>query len=84
LKTDKTMTLKVPCPNCKTDVIWQQSSEFRPFCSKRCQLIDLGEWADEGHKISQPLQGSTPLTEEMLDAMEDEFLLNNKFFVEPE
>ena len=78
------MTLKVPCPNCKTDVIGQQSSEYRPFCSKRCQLIDLGDWADEGHKISQPLQGSTPLTEEMLDAMEDEFLLNNKFFVEPE
>ncbi len=78
------MTLKVPCPNCNKDVIWQPSSEFRPFCSKRCQLIDLGEWADEGHKISQSTQGATPLTEEMLDAMEDEFLLNNKFFVEPE
>ncbi len=78
------MTLKVPCPNCNKDVIWHSSSEFRPFCSKRCQLIDLGEWADEGHKISQSAQGATPLTEEMLDAMEDEFLLNNKFFVEPE
>ena len=20
---------------------------YRPFCCKRCQLIDLGEWADE-------------------------------------
>lgn len=78
------MTLKVSCPNCAKSVVWQASSEFRPFCSKRCQLIDLGEWADESHKISQPLQGATPLTEEMLDAMEDEFLLNNSFFVEPE
>ncbi|OUR63412.1 DNA gyrase inhibitor YacG [Colwellia sp. 39_35_sub15_T18] len=78
------MTLKVPCPNCNKDVTWHSSSEFRPFCSKRCQLIDLGEWADEGHKISQSIQGATPLTEEMLDAMEDEFILNNKFFVEPE
>lgn len=78
------MTLIVSCPHCNKDVAWQSDSEFRPFCSKRCQLIDLGEWADEGHKISQPIQGETVLTEEMLDALEDEFLLNNKFFVEPE
>jgi len=78
------MTLKVPCPQCKKSVVWQASSEFRPFCSKRCQLIDLGEWAEENHKISQNIQADTVLSEEMLDAMEDEFLLNNKFFVEPE
>lgn len=78
------MTLKVPCPQCKTSVLWQASSEYRPFCSKRCQLIDLGEWAEENHKISQNIQPDAMLSEEMLDAMEDEFLLNNKFFVEPE
>lgn len=78
------MTLKVSCPNCSQSVVWQASSEFRPFCSKRCQLIDLGEWAEENHKISQSIPGAMPLSEEMLDAMEDEFLLNNKFFVEPE
>jgi endogenous inhibitor of DNA gyrase (YacG/DUF329 family) len=43
---------KVNCPNCQKDVIWQAQSEYRPFCSKRCQLIDLGEWADENHKIA--------------------------------
>jgi endogenous inhibitor of DNA gyrase (YacG/DUF329 family) len=78
------MTIEVACPHCQSPVIWQASSEFRPFCSKRCQLIDLGEWADEGHKISQPVQVDTALSEEMLDALESEFLLNNKFFVEPE
>lgn len=78
------MALEVSCPNCSKVVSWCKESEFRPFCSKRCQLIDLGEWADENHKISQPVQSETQLTEEMLDAMEDEFLLNNKFFVEPE
>ena len=78
------MTLKVPCPQCQTTVVWQASSEFRPFCSKRCQLIDLGEWAEESHKISQNIQPDTVLLEEMLDAMEEEFLLSNKFFVEPE
>lgn len=78
------MTLIVSCPNCQKDVAWQTSNEFRPFCCKRCQLIDLGEWADEGHKISQPIQTDIPLTEEMLDALEGEFLQHNKFFVEPE
>ena len=78
------MTLKVPCPQGQTTVVWQASSEFRPFCSKRCQLIDLGEWAEENHTISQNIQADTVLSEEMLDAMEEEFLLSNKFFVEPE
>lgn len=78
------MTLKIACPTCQKEVLWQPESEYRPFCSKRCQLKDLGEWADEGHKISQPIQGETMLSEEMLDALEDEFLLHNKFFVEPE
>jgi len=78
------MTLKVACPQCSKDVIWQPESTFRPFCSKRCQLIDLGEWAEEGHKISQPIQGEVAISEEMLDALEDEFLQHNKFFVEPE
>ncbi|RHW76702.1 DNA gyrase inhibitor YacG [Colwellia sp. RSH04] len=78
------MTLEVSCPTCQKQVKWEKQSEFRPFCSKRCQLIDLGEWAEEGHKISQPVQSHSPMSEEMLDALEDEFLMNNKFFVEPE
>ena len=38
---------EVPCPTCQKPVPWTQESQFRPFCSKRCQLIDLGEWAAE-------------------------------------
>ena len=78
------MTTIVDCPTCKAKVIWQPESKFRPFCSERCKLIDLGEWADEGHKITQPIQAEQEITEEMLDALEDEFLQHNKFFVEPE
>ncbi|ROQ30750.1 DNA gyrase inhibitor YacG [Gallaecimonas pentaromativorans] len=37
--------LVVSCPICNKDVEWSEQSPFRPFCSKRCQLIDLGEWA---------------------------------------
>ncbi|MBG6245836.1 DNA gyrase inhibitor YacG [Candidatus Symbiopectobacterium sp. 'North America'] len=38
-------------PTCKRSVEWGENSPYRPFCSKRCQLIDLGEWADEEKRI---------------------------------
>jgi len=41
----------VACPTCKKSVKWEQQNVFRPFCSKRCKLIDLGEWVSEEHSI---------------------------------
>lgn len=38
---------KVNCPTCSRLVIWSEQNTYRPFCCKRCQLIDLGEWANE-------------------------------------
>jgi uncharacterized protein len=32
-------------------VAWSQESPYRPFCSERCRLIDLGAWLTEQHKI---------------------------------
>lgn len=46
-----TEIFKVACPQCQTPVIWSAESPYRPFCSKRCQLIDLGEWAAEEKAI---------------------------------
>lgn len=43
--------MTVSCPQCGKDVIWDELSPWRPFCSKRCQLIDLGEWAAEEKRI---------------------------------
>ena len=55
------MTKIVKCPTCKKDVEWTTTSKFRPFCCKRCRLIDLGEWASENHTIAaEPI----PSTEE--------------------
>ncbi|WP_456372839.1 DNA gyrase inhibitor YacG [Thiolapillus sp.] len=34
----------VICPTCAAPVTWDEQSPWRPFCSKRCQLIDLDEW----------------------------------------
>ncbi|MGB0898968.1 MAG: DNA gyrase inhibitor YacG [Psychrobium sp.] len=41
----------VNCPTCEKKVTWSPESQFRPFCSKRCKLIDLGEWASESNTI---------------------------------
>lgn len=42
--------MKVRCPICKKRVEWK-NNPFRPFCSERCKLIDLGAWASEEYKI---------------------------------
>lgn len=43
--------LTVECPTCGAPVEWSAKSEYRPFCSHRCKLIDLGAWAAEEHAI---------------------------------
>ncbi|MGA0839097.1 MAG: DNA gyrase inhibitor YacG [Pseudomonadales bacterium] len=39
------------CPTCQKRVKWTPTNVWRPFCSERCQLIDLGAWADESYRI---------------------------------
>jgi endogenous inhibitor of DNA gyrase (YacG/DUF329 family) len=41
----------VACPQCSKEVVWSSDSLFRPFCSERCKLIDLGQWANEDYCI---------------------------------
>jgi uncharacterized protein len=41
----------VPCPHCKTLSEFSPNNPFRPFCSERCNMIDLGDWANENYKI---------------------------------
>jgi endogenous inhibitor of DNA gyrase (YacG/DUF329 family) len=42
------------CPICKTLTDSQTSADF-PFCSERCRLRDLGNWASEKYVVSEPL-----------------------------
>ncbi len=42
--------LEVNCPQCKKKFEYY-SSEFRPFCSERCRLIDLGQWLEESYTV---------------------------------
>jgi endogenous inhibitor of DNA gyrase (YacG/DUF329 family) len=41
----------VPCPQCGKPVEWTPASRFRPFCSERCKMIDLGAWATGAYRI---------------------------------
>ena len=41
----------VLCPRCGKEVRWTSDFPFRPFCSERCKLIDLGQWASEQYRI---------------------------------
>jgi uncharacterized protein len=43
--------MEVLCPNCKKPARYE-GNPYRPFCSKRCQLIDLGAWANEEYRVS--------------------------------
>lgn len=38
------------CPYCKKPAQWEDNP-FRPFCSERCKMIDLGKWAAEDYRI---------------------------------
>lgn len=51
LKNNK--VTQVSCPTCQTKTLWVAENIDRPFCSKRCKLIDLGEWASESYFIPQ-------------------------------
>ena len=42
---------KVNCPNCGALVIWSTAATWRPFCSDRCRLLDLGAWFSEERSI---------------------------------
>ena len=42
--------MNIVCPTCKCEVKWEES-DYRPFCSERCKLIDLGVWASEDYVI---------------------------------
>ncbi len=51
---------KVRCPQCGGESLWSSENRWRPFCSERCKLIDLGAWASEAYRV--PVQDADPLS----------------------
>ena len=40
------------CPICKREIEYSPNNPFRPFCSERCRMIDLGMWASERYGVA--------------------------------
>jgi endogenous inhibitor of DNA gyrase (YacG/DUF329 family) len=57
---------RVRCPTCERELEWDRAP-FRPFCSERCRLIDLGAWLSEQRAIP----GETPRVESDPEAEDD-------------
>ncbi|MDR2560689.1 MAG: DNA gyrase inhibitor YacG [Holophagales bacterium] len=45
-----------PCPTCRRPTQWE-NNKWRPFCSERCRLLDLGGWASESYGIPEDEEG---------------------------
>jgi len=62
------MPATVKCPTCGRRIEWSEQSPFRPFCSERCRLIDLGAWLTEKHAV--PGTENEPAPESPEDPLE--------------
>jgi hypothetical protein len=47
--------MAMPCPTCNTSQTPAAPAPFLPFCSERCQAIDMSKWLNEDYVINQPL-----------------------------
>lgn len=50
----------VACPHCGKSVVWDAANPYRPFCSERCKMIDLGAWATESYRVPVEDDNDTP------------------------
>jgi uncharacterized protein len=56
---------KIPCPHCGAPAPFSPSNPWRPFCSERCKLIDLGNWANERYRVPDaPVSGNDEESEQ--------------------
>ena len=51
-------SVRIRCPSCGKQDEVASDFRWRPFCSRRCKMVDLGNWLDEVYKISRPLGAS--------------------------
>lgn len=62
--------MKLSCPLCRRETTWEDN-EWRPFCSERCQTIDLGKWASEDYRVSLDETPEGMMPSELLDLYAD-------------
>ena len=54
------------CPTCRktVQVDMREDAPYRPFCTDRCQLIDLHRWFEGEYLISDPLTAESPVEDD--------------------
>lgn len=62
------------CAICEREVHFgrREDAPWRPFCSERCKMVDLGRWLDGSYQISEPLPSAEPLVGRDEDEAGDE------------
>lgn len=45
---------QIKCPQCGLLTFYSTENSFRPFCSERCKILDLGAWASEKYSVPTP------------------------------
>jgi len=56
------MEREVKCPRCRKKTRWE-GNPYRPFCSLRCKLADLGAWLKEDYVIRGEEKEGVPAEE---------------------
>jgi endogenous inhibitor of DNA gyrase (YacG/DUF329 family) len=52
---------RLACPTCERPIAWSEQFPWRPFCSERCRMVDLGGW----------LSGQRAIAGDAIDPLED-------------
>lgn len=65
------MEREASCPSCKTKIIYSPTNPFRPFCSERCRILDLGAWASGQYIVPVSKENSGEQDEESLKSEQD-------------
>ena len=60
--------MRIVCPRCRREEEVSADFSWRPFCSRRCKIIDLGNWLDEVYRISSPIEGEAEQTVDPRDS----------------
>ena len=58
--------IKTRCTMCKKEIVYDINNPFRPFCSEKCRILDLGEWASN-HRV---IKGNSVLDDEDADLLD--------------
>ncbi|MBL4684700.1 MAG: DNA gyrase inhibitor YacG [Nannocystaceae bacterium] len=52
--------MQIQCPICHRADEVADDFAFRPFCSRRCKMIDLGNWLDGVYRVVVPGEAIDP------------------------